>query len=234
MKKSIFLLLSIIISFQASAYSEKISEHSVKIDTSEDFTLKNDFQGSENLKNIYENLSDTQKIQFFYYLKMYNNASYKLLNISSDNKSLVFNDILNNKLTVDEIYLDYVFNKQYSKFIKSYFTIQSVIKNEDPELFNKNLEKSQKINKEDSYDTHMNEIKNKIINLIKDNKKMSDVENFINDTYTEEKGIFKNSINKEQLNVQYNYTKILIEKYKSSNNEESQKILEKLNNKTVD
>lgn len=57
---------------------------------------------------------------------------------------------------------------------------------------------------------------------------MSDVEKFINDTYHQEKEIFKKSINKEKLNVQYGYTKILIEKYKSSNNEESQKNIRKI------
>lgn len=239
MKKSILLLLPIIISFQAAAYPEHISkQHPVEVNTSEDFTLKNDLQNTKNLKNIYENLSDTQKIQFFYYLKMYNDAAYKLFNISSDKNVIVFNDVLQDKLTIDNIYLDYVFNEQYSKFIKSYFSIQSVIKYEDPELFNKNLENSQKINeegnKEDSYYAHMGNIKNKIINLVKDDKKMSDVEKFINNTSTQEKETFKNSIDKEHLNVQYGYTKILIEKYKNSNNEESQKILKKLNNKTAD
>lgn len=240
MKKSILLLLPIIISFQVAAYPEHISkQHPVKVNTSEDVTLKNDLKDTKNLKNIYENLSDTQKIQFFYYLKMYNDAAYKLFNISSDKNVIVFNDVLQDKLTIDNIYLDYVFNEQYSKFIKSYFTIQSVIKYEDPELFNKNIENSQKINegsntnKEDSYYAHMSSIKNKIINLVKDDKKMSDVEKFINDTSTQEKEIFINSIDKEHLNVQYGYTKILIEKYKNSNNEESQKILEKLNNKTT-
>lgn len=220
--KKIILLLAFI-SCQTMAYPTSISEV-YPLDKKELSIQKNDetdvidtFEYNKNLEDIYNKLSKKQKEEFVEYLNIYRDSTYKLLDISLDKHLLVVNDVLENKITIDKIYLDYIFYKYYPKFIKSYFTLQSIIKYENPKLFEKNIENAKNIekrlNKVDSYVSHLENVKKQILYLIENDKNMEDIDQYIKDSFKTEKEKFKNSIDKDKIAVVYNYIQYGINQY---------------------
>lgn len=246
MKKIIFLLS--LISCQAMAYPNIISteypldKNFVKSSLSDDSenSVKDSFRYNTNLKSIYDKLSQTQKNEFEYYLSINRDSVNKLYNISFNPHLLVPNDALKNKMTIDNLYVDYVFYKNYPQFIKSYFTIQSIIKSDDNKLFKQNMENAKKIaerqNKVDSYMSHMEEVKKQILQLVNDGKTMKDVDQYIEESFKKEKEYFINSIDKDQIPVLYNYIQYGINQYNndSLSQKEKDKYLDFLNNKEKD
>lgn len=246
MKKIIFLLS--LISCQAMAYPNIISteypldKNFVKSSLSDDSenSVKDSFRYNTNLKSIYDKLSQTQKNEFEYYLSINRDSVNKLYNISFNPHLLVPNDALKNKMTIDNLYVDYVFYKNYPQFIKSYFTIQSIIKSDDNKLFKQNMENAKKIaerqNKVDSYMSHMEEVKKQILQLVDDGKTMKDVDQYIEESFKKEKEYFINSIDKDQIPVLYNYIQYGINQYNndSLSQKEKDKYLDFLNNKEKD
>jgi len=246
MKKIIFLLS--LISCQAMAYPNIISteypldKNFVKSSLSDDSenSVKDSFRYNTNLKSIYDKLSQTQKNEFEYYLSINRDSVNKLYNISFNPHLLVPNDALKNKMTIDNIYVDYVFYKNYPQFIKSYFTIQSIIKSDDNKLFKQNMQNAKEIaerqNKVDSYMSHMEEVKKQILQLVDDGKTMKDVDQYIEESFKKEKEYFINSIDKDQIPVLYNYIQYGINQYNndSLSQKEKDKYLDFLNNKEKD
>lgn len=203
-------------------------------------SVKDSFRYNTNLKSIYDKLSQTQKNEFEYYLSINRDSVNKLYNISFNPHLLVPNDALKNKMTIDNLYVDYVFYKNYPQFIKSYFTIQSIIKSDDNKLFKQNMENAKKIaerqNKVDSYMSHMEEVKKQILQLVNDGKTMKDVDQYIEESFKKEKEYFINSIDKDQIPVLYNYIQYGINQYNndSLSQKEKDKYLDFLNNKEKD
>lgn len=246
MKKIIFLLS--LISCQVMAYPNIISteyplnKNVVKSSLADDSetSIKESLKYNKNLKSIYDKLSQTQKKEFEYYLSINRDSVNKLYNISFDPHLLVANEALKNKMTIDNIYVDYVFYKNYPQFIKSYFTIQSIIKSDDNKLFKQNMENAKKIaerqNKVDSYMSHMEEVKKQILQLVDDGKTMKDVDQYIEESFKKEKEYFINSIDKDQIPVLYNYIQYGINQYNndSLSQKEKDKYLDFLNNKEKD
>lgn len=200
-------------------------------------SIKDSFRYNKNLKSIYDKLSQTQKNEFEYYLNINRDSVNKLYNISFDPHLLVANDALKNKMTIDNIYVDYVFYKNYPEFIKSYFTIQSIIKSDDNKLFKQNMENAKKIaerqNKVNSYMSHMEEVKKQILQLVDDGKTMKDIDQYIKESFKKEKEYFINSIDKDQIPVLYNYIQYEINQYNndSLSQKERNEYLDFLNNK---
>ena len=216
MKKIIFLLS--LISCQVMAYPSIIStEYPLNknfvssLDNDRGVSIKDSFRYNKNLKSIYDKLSQTQKNEFEYYLNINRDSVNKLYNISFNPHLLVANDALKNKMTIDNIYVDYVFYKNYPEFIKSYFTIQSIIKSDDNKLFKQNMENAKKIA----------ERQNKV------------VDQYIEESFKKEKEYFINSIDKDQIPVLYNYIQYGINQYNndSLSQKEKDEYLDFLNNK---
>lgn len=245
MKKIIFLLS--LLSCQAMAYQNNISKEYpldkndvIESPYEKEISVVDSFKYNENLKFIYDKLSKEQKSEFVDYLNVYRKSINNLLKISDDKHLLVANDVLENKITIDKVYLDYVFYKNYPQFIKSYFTIQSIIKSDDNKLFKQNMENAKKIaerqNKVDSYMSHMEEVKKQILQLVDDGKTMKDVDQYIEESFKKEKEYFINSIDKDQIPVLYNYIQYGINQYNndSLSQKEKDKYLDFLNNKEKD
>lgn len=245
MKKIIFLLS--LLSCQAMAYQNNISKEYpldkndvIESPYEKEISVVDSFKYNENLKFIYDKLSQTQKNEFEYYLNINRDSVNKLYNISFNPHLLVPNDALKNKMTIDNLYVDYVFYKNYPQFIKSYFTIQSIIKSDDNKLFKQNMENAKKIaerqNKVDSYMSHMEEVKKQILQLVNDGKTMKDVDQYIEESFKKEKEYFINSIDKDQIPVLYNYIQYGINQYNndSLSQKEKDKYLDFLNNKEKD
>ena len=207
------------------------------LDNDRGVSIKDSFRYNKNLKSIYDKLSQTQKNEFEYYLNINRDSVNKLYNISFNPHLLVANDALKNKMTIDNIYVDYVFYKNYPEFIKSYFTIQSIIKSDDNKLFKQNMENAKKIaerqNKVNSYMSHMEEVKKQILQLVDAGKTMKDVDQYIEESFKKEKEYFINSIDKDQIPVLYNYIQYGINQYNndSLSQKEKDEYLDFLNNK---
>lgn len=210
------------------------------LDDDRGVSIKDSFRYNKNLKSIYDKLSQTQKNEFEYYLNINRDSVNKLYNISFNPHLLVANDALKNKMTIDNIYVDYVFYKNYPEFIKSYFTIQSIIKSDDNKLFKQNMENAKKIaerqNKVNSYMSHMEEVKKQILQLVDDGKTMKDIDQYIEESFKKEKEYFINSIDKDQIPVLYNYIQYGINQYNndSLSQKEKNEYLDFLNNKEKD
>lgn len=210
------------------------------LDNDRGVSIKDSFRYNKNLKSIYDKLSQTQKNEFEYYLNINRDSVNKLYNISFNPHLLVANDALKNKMTIDNIYVDYVFYKNYPEFIKSYFTIQSIIKSDDNKLFKQNMENAKKIaerqNKVNSYMSHMEEVKKQILQLVDDGKTMKDIDQYIEESFKKEKEYFINSIDKDQIPVLYNYIQYGINQYNndSLSQKEKNEYLDFLNNKEKD
>lgn len=221
MKKIIFLLS--LMSCQAMAYPNSISEKYpltekvAEASANDDVSVKDSFEYNKNLGDIYKKLSEKQKEDFLGYLTLYRDSTDKLLNISLDRHLLVSNDVVQNKITVNKVYLDYIFYSEYPKFVKSYFTIQSIIKYENPKLFALNVKNVKKVlgrkNKIDSYASHLEDLKSQILLLVKNDKKIEDVNDFITKSLPKEKDIFEKSLDEDKINVPYSYIKYGINKY---------------------
>ena len=243
MKKIIFLLS--LLSCQAMAYQNNISKEYpldkndvIESPYEKEISVVDSFKYNENLKFIYDKLSTEQKSEFLDYLNLYRKSINNLLKISDDKRLLVANDVLENKITIDKVYLDYVFYKSYPQFIKSYFTIQSIIKSDNDKLFKQNIENVKKMaernNKVDSYMSHMEEVKGKILHFVNDGKTMKDVDLYIKNSFNEEREKFMNSIDKNEINVTYNYIQYEINQYRNNNDlpiKEKNWHLDYLNNK---
>lgn len=245
MKKIIFLLS--LLSCQAMAYQNNISKEYpldkndvIESPYEKEISVVDSFKYNENLKFIYDKLSKEQKSEFVDYLNLYRKSINNLLKISDDKHLLVANDVLENKITIDKVYLDYVFYKNYPQFIKSYFTIQSIIKSDDNKLFKQNMENAKKIaerqNKVNSYMSHMEEVKKQILQFVDDGKTMKDIDQYIEESFKKEKEYFINSIDKDQIPVLYNYIQYRINQYNndSLSQKEKDKYLDFLNNKEKD